>query len=118
VRVALEHYFTGAVHAIESVPVALGGTSFQRRVWIALQRIPSGRTVSYGQLAKWLGCPRAARALGAANGANPACIVVPCHRVIGANGALAGYGGGIERKQWLLEHEGLTLSADWRRIVP
>jgi methylated-DNA-[protein]-cysteine S-methyltransferase len=115
-RMALERYFMGATHAIDDVPVALGGTAFQRCVWTALRRIRSGRTVSYGELARRLGCPRAARAVGAANGANPICIVVPCHRVIGANGALNGYGGGIERKQWLLEHEGLSLSADRTRI--
>lgn len=117
VGMALERYFAGALDAIVDVPVALGGTAFQRHVWTALRRIGSGRTMSYGELAKSLGCPDAARAVGAANGANPVCIVVPCHRVIGANGALTGYGGGIERKQWLLEHEGLTLTVDRRRIL-
>ncbi len=82
-----------------------GGTAFQRRVWGALREIPPGRTRSYGQLAAAAGRPRAARAAGAANGANPVSLVVPCHRVVGADGRLTGYGGGLERKRWLLAHE-------------
>src|SRR5262249_23027417 len=87
--------------------VATRGTIFQREVWAALRRIPVGATLSYGALARELGRPRAIRAVGLANGANPIGIVVPCHRVIGSNASLTGYGGGIERKRWLLEHEGV-----------
>jgi methylated-DNA-[protein]-cysteine S-methyltransferase len=103
---ALARYFKGDLDAIEKVKVANGGTDFQRKVWRALRAIPAGRTTSYGALAKKLGLPQAARAVGLANGANPIAIVVPCHRVIGANGSLTGYGGGMHRKQWLLAHEG------------
>jgi len=103
---ALRSYFTGNLAAIEMLPVATDGTAFQRSVWAALREIPCGTTVSYGELAVRLGKSAAVRAVGLANGANPVGIVVPCHRVIGANGALTGYGGGLERKQWLLQHEG------------
>jgi len=103
---ALRSYFTGELAAIESLPVATSGTTFQQSVWAALREIPCGTTVSYGELAVRLGNPAAVRAVGLANGANPVGIVVPCHRVIGANGSLTGYGGGLERKQWLLQHEG------------
>ena len=82
------------------------GTPFQRRVWTGLTTIPPGETLSYGALAAKLGCPRSVRAVGTANGANPISVVVPCHRVIGADGSLTGYGGGLERKRWLLNHEG------------
>ena len=102
---ALAAFFAGALHAIESIEVRTGGTPFQRRVWSALRRIPSGVTNSYGELARAIGKPNASRAVGLANGANPVVIVVPCHRVIGADGSLTGYAGGIERKRWLLEHE-------------
>jgi len=102
---SLAAFFAGALHAIESIEVRTGGTPFQRRVWNALRRIPSGVTHSYGELARAIGKPGAARAVGLANGANPVVIVVPCHRVIGADGSLTGFGGGIERKRWLLEHE-------------
>jgi methylated-DNA-[protein]-cysteine S-methyltransferase len=105
VRDALEAFFAGELDAIASVPVRTGGTGFQQRVWAALRRIPAGATMSYGQLAAKIGHPGASRAVGLANGANPVGIVVPCHRVIGANGTLTGYGGGIERKRWLLAHE-------------
>ena len=98
-------YFDGDLKAIERLKTANGGTEFQRKVWAALRSIPARSTVSYGALATRLGLPRAARAVGLANGANPIAIVVPCHRVIGANGALTGYGGGIARKRWLLAHE-------------
>ena len=106
VTAALHSYFTGKLAAIDTLPVATGGTAFQRSVWAALREIPCGTTISYGQLAARLGNPAAVRAVGLANGANPIGVVVPCHRVIGANGSLTGYGGGIERKRWLLQHEG------------
>jgi methylated-DNA-[protein]-cysteine S-methyltransferase len=102
---ALDAYFRGDLDAIDGLPVAAGGTDFQRAVWRALRRIPCGQTVSYGALAKQIGRPAAVRAVGHANGANPVSVVVPCHRVIGADGSLTGYGGGIERKRWLLAHE-------------
>jgi methylated-DNA-[protein]-cysteine S-methyltransferase len=102
---ALSAYFEGDLDVIADLPVATEGTAFQRDVWKALRTIPAGVTTSYGQLAAWLGRPGASRAVGLANGANPVAIVVPCHRVIGANGALTGYGGGLPRKRWLLDHE-------------
>jgi O-6-methylguanine DNA methyltransferase len=105
----LAAYFAGDFVAIKAIPVATGGSVFQRRVWDALRRLPPGSTVSYGALAASLGQPRASRAVGLANGANPVAIVVPCHRVIGGNGALTGYGGGLSRKRWLLKHEGVRL---------
>lgn len=104
-RNAIEAYFSGDLTAIDSLPVANGGTDFQRQVWAALRTIPAGQTCSYGQLAATIDRPKAVRALGLANGANPIAIVVPCHRVIGANGTLTGYGSGIARKRWLLDHE-------------
>ena len=102
---AIARYFAGELHAIDTLPVATAGTPFQREVWSALREIPCGTTISYGHLAARLGRPAAVRAVGLANGANPIGVVVPCHRVIGANGSLTGYGGGIERKRWLLDHE-------------
>jgi methylated-DNA-[protein]-cysteine S-methyltransferase len=105
-RRALERYFAGDLAAIDSIHVATAGTEFQRGVWSALRRIPAGTTLSYGILAQKLGRPKAVRAVGLANGANPIGIVVPCHRVIGAEASLTGYGGGLERKRWLLAHEG------------
>jgi methylated-DNA-[protein]-cysteine S-methyltransferase len=102
---AIASYFAGELHAIDTLPVTTAGTPFQREVWGALRQIPCGTTVSYGELAARLGRPAAVRAVGLANGANPIGVVVPCHRVIGANGSLTGYGGGIERKRWLLDHE-------------
>jgi O-6-methylguanine DNA methyltransferase len=102
---ALEAYFAGNLDAFADVRTATGGTAFQREVWQALRAIPAGTTMSYGQLAARLGRPGASRAVGAANGANPIPIVVPCHRVIGANGTLTGFGGGLPRKRWLLDHE-------------
>jgi methylated-DNA-[protein]-cysteine S-methyltransferase len=102
---AIARYFAGELHAIDNLPVQTAGTPFQRDVWCALRAIPCGTTVSYGELATRLGRPAAVRAVGLANGANPIGVVVPCHRVIGANGSLTGYGGGIERKRWLLDHE-------------
>jgi O-6-methylguanine DNA methyltransferase len=106
----LEAYFAGDFAAIDAIPVATGGTAFQRRVWAALRTIPPGTTTSYGALAAALGQAGASRAVGLANGANPVGIVVPCHRVIGANGTLTGYGGGLIRKHWLLDHEGAQLA--------
>ncbi|MBO0814907.1 MAG: methylated-DNA--[protein]-cysteine S-methyltransferase [Actinobacteria bacterium] len=100
----LEEYFAGSRTRFD-VPVALAGTAFQRKVWAALREIPYGETVSYGQLADRLGQPTASRAVGLANGKNPVGIIVPCHRVVGANGDLTGYGGGIERKRFLLDFE-------------
>jgi methylated-DNA-[protein]-cysteine S-methyltransferase len=110
-RAALEAYFAGDLCAADSVAVRTGGTAFQRAVWAALRGIPAGQTLSYGALAARLNRPSAVRAVGMANGANPVSIVVPCHRVIGADGSLTGYGGGLPRKRWLLEHEGVRLSA-------
>lgn len=104
-RARMEHYFAGDVNAIDGISVQTAGTPFQRTVWNELRKIPSGGTVSYGELAKQIGRPKAVRAVGLANGSNPIGIVVPCHRVIGSNGSLTGYGGGVERKRWLLEHE-------------
>ncbi|HEY1536151.1 MAG TPA: methylated-DNA--[protein]-cysteine S-methyltransferase [Polyangiaceae bacterium] len=105
---ALLAYFDGQLEAIKQVKVAASGTAFQNQVWSALRRIPRGQTLSYGALAKKIGRPAAVRAVGLANGANPIAIIVPCHRVIGANATLTGYGGGLERKRWLLAHEGAT----------
>jgi methylated-DNA-[protein]-cysteine S-methyltransferase len=102
---ALAAYFRGDIGAIALVKTATGGTEFQRKVWKALRAIPAGETTTYGRLAAHLGMASAARAVGLANGANPIAIVVPCHRVIGADGTLTGYGGGMARKQWLLAHE-------------
>jgi methylated-DNA-[protein]-cysteine S-methyltransferase len=104
-REQLDAYFAGELTTFD-LPLAAAGTSFQERVWAALRTIPFGRTMSYGELALRLGEPKAVRAVGSANGHNPISIIVPCHRVIGARGALTGFGGGIERKRWLLEHEG------------
>jgi O-6-methylguanine DNA methyltransferase len=107
---ALTRYFAGDLGALDDVPVATGGTQFQKSVWAALRRIPAGQTLGYGALAASLGKPGAARAVGLANGLNPIGIVVPCHRVIGASGTLTGYAGGVERKAWLLAHEGVSLA--------
>jgi methylated-DNA-[protein]-cysteine S-methyltransferase len=101
----LSRYFAGDVTTIDNVRVATAGTAFQREVWRALRDIPVGTTWSYAELARKIGRPKAVRAVGLANGSNPIGIVVPCHRVIGANGSLTGYGGGMERKRWLLNHE-------------
>jgi methylated-DNA-[protein]-cysteine S-methyltransferase len=105
IKRALDAFFDGNLDALDDVRTATGGTAFQREVWQALRRIPAATTKSYGQLAASLGRPAASRAVGAANGANPIAIVVPCHRVIGADGTLTGYGGGLPRKRWLLDHE-------------
>jgi|GraSoiStandDraft_5_1057265.scaffolds.fasta_scaffold100662_2 methylated-DNA-[protein]-cysteine S-methyltransferase len=102
---SLAAYFAGDLSAIDTLPVATGGTEFQRTVWRALREIPCGETISYAELARRIGRETAVRAVGLANGSNPISVVVPCHRVIGSNGSLTGYGGGIERKRWLLAHE-------------
>jgi methylated-DNA-[protein]-cysteine S-methyltransferase len=101
----LAAYFAGDLHALDALALDAGGTPFQRQVWAALRQIPPGETVSYQTLARRIGAPEAARAVGAANGANPIAIAVPCHRVIAADGRLSGYAGGVERKRWLLAHE-------------
>ena len=103
----LSAYFAGDHLAVTGIVVAAAGTPFQRLVWDALRSIPAGRTMSYGAIAASLGKPGASRAVGLANGANPVAIVVPCHRVIGADASLTGFGGGLHRKRWLLEHEGV-----------
>ncbi|RZJ03673.1 MAG: methylated-DNA--[protein]-cysteine S-methyltransferase [Brevundimonas sp.] len=105
VRSAVEAYFGGDLTALDGLEVRTNGTEFQRSVWAALRAIPHGETRTYGQLAAAIGRPKAVRAAGLANGQNPVAVIVPCHRVIGANGTLTGYAGGIERKQWLLAHE-------------
>jgi|HubBroStandDraft_6_1064221.scaffolds.fasta_scaffold677067_2 methylated-DNA-[protein]-cysteine S-methyltransferase len=105
-RDALTAYFDGEVERIDAIACATAGTPFQKAVWAALRTIPPGSTWSYGGLAARIGHPTAVRAVGLANGSNPIGLVVPCHRVIGADGSLTGYGGGLERKRWLLAHEG------------
>lgn len=110
-RAQLEEYFAGGRTAFD-IPLAPAGTGFQRAVWNALLEIPYGQVLSYGALAARLGRPRAARAVGAANAGNPISIIVPCHRVVGANGTLTGYAGGVERKQWLLAHERRALAPE------
>ena len=107
---AIRRYFAGDLSIIDALPVQTAGTSFQREVWHALREIPCGTTVSYAALARRIGRPNAMRAVGLANGSNPVGIVVPCHRVIGSDGSLTGYGGGIERKRWLLRHEKALVS--------
>ena len=104
---ALAAYFAGELEAIDEIECRFSGTPFQESVWAALRTIPVGKTMSYSGLAARIGKPAAVRAVGHANGANPISVVIPCHRVIGANGSLTGYGGGIERKRWLLRHEGV-----------
>jgi len=111
-------YFAGELRALDAVPVQTGGSEFQRRVWCALRGIPAGATMSYGYLAAEIGAPTASRAVGLANGANPVALVIPCHRVIGANGSLTGYGGGLWRKAWLLQHEaGTTAGPLWSKAA-
>ena len=111
VATALAAYFAGDRHALDAIDVDPDGTPFQQRVWAALRTIPSGTTRSYGGIARTIGMPTASRAVGAANGANPIWIVVPCHRVIGASGKLTGYAGGLDVKRWLLDHERATRPA-------
>lgn len=107
-------YLAGDLGAVDRIPVETGGTAFQRRVWRALRRIRPGQTRTYGRLARTLGLGAAARAVGAANGRNPVSIVVPCHRLIGGDASLTGYGGGLWRKRWLLRHEGAEAAARLR----
>ena len=111
IKAALKAYFAGELASLDSIEWRVAGTAFQRKVWTALRTIPVGTTTSYGALAAQLDMPAAVRAVGHANGSNPISIVVPCHRVIGANGSLTGYGGGLQRKRWLLQHEGVVLKA-------
>lgn len=106
IRQSLADYFDGQLDALPAISWATGGTAFQRAVWTALMDVPAGTTSTYAALAARIGKPAATRAVGAANGANPIAILVPCHRLVGANGSLTGYAGGLERKQWLLRHEG------------
>jgi len=108
-RSALTAYFKGDLDSLKTIKWRVAGTPFQQKVWTALPKIPVGTTMSYGALAAKLNAPNAMRAVGHANGSNPISVVVPCHRLIGANGALVKYGGGLERKRWLLEHEGVML---------
>ena len=108
VREGLAAYFAGGLGLLKTIPWTIGGTVFQRQVWNALAQIPLGEATTYARLAARIGRPTAVRAVGLANGANPIAIVVPCHRVIGADGSLTGYGGGIARKRWLLAHEGVN----------
>jgi methylated-DNA-[protein]-cysteine S-methyltransferase len=105
---AMRRYFKGDIGVLAELPVATSGTPFQNSIWRALRKIKDGTTISYAELARRIGRPKAVRAAGLANGQNPISIVVPCHRVIGSNGSLTGYGGGLERKQWLLDHEGAS----------
>jgi methylated-DNA-[protein]-cysteine S-methyltransferase len=102
-------YLAGDYGALDDIPVSAGGTEWEQRVWSALRSIQVGTVVSYGELARRLGCPRSTRAVGAANARNPVAIVVPCHRLIGAGARLTGYAGGLDRKRWLLQHEGIVL---------
>jgi methylated-DNA-[protein]-cysteine S-methyltransferase len=102
---AIRAYLDGDIHAVDTLAVDGGGTAFQREAWDVLRRIPPGEVRTYGQMAALLGRPNAARAIGSANALNPISLVVPCHRLVGSTGALTGYGGGIERKRWLLAHE-------------
>jgi methylated-DNA-[protein]-cysteine S-methyltransferase len=114
----LRAYFDGALRSLESVVVDPGGTAFQRRVWSELRSIPAGSTISYGSLATRIGKASGARPVGAANGQNPIAIVVPCHRVIGADGSLTGYAGGLARKRWLLAHEAALSPAQQLELGP
>ncbi|MCC8963064.1 methylated-DNA--[protein]-cysteine S-methyltransferase [Bradyrhizobium sp. Pear76] len=108
-RKALADYFKGDLARLTDVEWRVAGTPFQQKVWHALPKIPHGTTMSYGALAAKLKVPKAMRAVGHANGSNPISVVVPCHRLIGANGSLVKYGGGLERKRWLLRHEGVEI---------
>jgi methylated-DNA-[protein]-cysteine S-methyltransferase len=106
---ALTGYFKGDLDRLKAINWRVAGTPFQHKVWTALPKIPAGTTMSYGALAAKLNAPRAMRAVGHANGSNPISVVVPCHRLIGADGTLVKYGGGLERKRWLLRHEGVEI---------
>jgi methylated-DNA-[protein]-cysteine S-methyltransferase len=117
VRASLSGYFNGDLASLNAIKWSVAGTPFQRKVWTTLPTIPAGTTMSYGALAAQLGMPKAVRAVGHANGSNPISVVVPCHRLIGANGSLVKYGGGLMRKRWLLEHEGVVLKPASKRGV-
>jgi methylated-DNA-[protein]-cysteine S-methyltransferase len=108
-RRRVESYFAGDLRAVEGIPVKTRGTGFQQTVWQALRTIPAGRTTTYGALAERIGRPKAVRAVGLANAMNPVAVIVPCHRVVGANGSLTGYAAGLPLKEWLLDHEGARL---------
>ena len=109
-RIALSGYFNGDLDRLAAIEWRVAGTPFQQKVWHALPGIPAGTTLSYGALAARLLTPKAVRAVGHANGSNPISVVVPCHRLIGAGGSLVKYGGGLERKRWLLKHEGVAIT--------
>jgi len=109
-RRRLEAYLAGDLEALDAITVDPGGTGFQAKVWAALRRIPPGRTISYAELAAAVGSPAAVRAVGTANGQNPVPVVIPCHRVVRSDGTLGGYGGGLDRKRWLLDHEKARLA--------
>ena len=115
---ALTAYFKGDLDRLKTIKWRVAGTPFQRNVWTALSKIPPGTTMTYGALAAQLGMPKALRAVGHANGSNPLSVVVPCHRLIGADGSLVKYGGGVERKRWLLAHEGVDLTPPPQRGAP
>jgi len=106
----VRRYFRGDVAALDAIRVDTGGTEFQEKVWIALRAIPAGETRSYAELARAVGRPTAVRAVARANATNPVPIIVPCHRVVRTDGGIGGYGGGVQRKRWLLRHEGLVLA--------
>lgn len=108
-KAALAGYFNGDFDRLQQIEWRVAGTPFQQKVWKALPKIPAGMTMSYGALAAKIGLPKAIRAVGHANGSNPISVVVPCHRLIGANGSLIKYGGGLQRKRWLLQHEGVAV---------
>jgi methylated-DNA-[protein]-cysteine S-methyltransferase len=116
-RRALEAYLAGELRALDTIVVDAGGTEFQAKVWAALRRIPAGRTASYTELARAVGAPSAVRAAGSANGQNPVPVVIPCHRVVRSDGTLGGYGGGLDRKRWLLDHENARLDLDAARYA-
>jgi methylated-DNA-[protein]-cysteine S-methyltransferase len=118
IRAALSDYFKGDLDRLNAIQWRVAGTLFQRKVWAALPRIPAGTTMSYGALATQLDMPKAVRAVGHANGSNPISVVLPCHRLIGANGSLVKYGGGLERKRWLLAHEGAVLKPALKQGPP
>jgi methylated-DNA-[protein]-cysteine S-methyltransferase len=101
-------YLAGDFNSLDEIPVKTGGTAFQQQVWLALRQILPGTTATYGELARRINRPNACRAVGMANSLNPIAIVLPCHRIIGANGSLTGYAGGLGRKRWLLQHEGMS----------
>ena len=115
-RAALTGYFKGDIDGLQQIKWRVAGTAFQQTVWKALPDIPAGTTMSYGALAAKIGLPKAIRAVGHANGSNPISVVLPCHRLIGANGSLVKYGGGLERKRWLLQHEGVEVQGDKSRL--